>query len=126
MHVRGQAKGDDMIIEGLFLGTVSTVDATLTTIYQFVPTNNSCVRVEAAVVGAGVGVNCSFGKIATFKTVAGVVTAVGAVATIGSAEENVATDMTISTDGTLIVVKVTGIAATNMNWRVVGGTIYQA
>lgn len=126
MRVRGESKGFDVIIEGLFLATVSTVDATLTTIYSFVPNNNSVVRVEASILGAGAGNNCSFGKIATFKSVAGVVSLVGSVATLGAAEENGATDATVDTDGTVIRVRVTGIVAANMNWRVIGGTIYQA
>lgn len=100
-----------------FQASVSTTDATVTTIYTFVPTSGKMTRVVADVIGNATGANFSITRIAAFKSVGGVVTQIGAVASIGGTTESGAPAATIDTDGTNVRVRVTGIAATNYSWN---------
>lgn len=98
---------------------VPTTNATVTTVDSFNPTNDRVVFVIAKVFarrstgaqGAG------YTLCATFRDSAGVVTQIGATTAIATHEDDATWNATLDTDGTLIRVRVTGVAAVNIDWQ---------
>lgn len=102
-----------------FTGTVQTVDATVTTVASYVPPDLKTTLVRAWVVhqksdnsqGSG------YELIATFRRSGATVTQIGSTTQVAVHEDVAGNDATIDTSGGVIRVRVTGAAATTLNWR---------
>ena len=100
-------------------GTVSTTDATVTTLSLFGTTTDEVYHYECTVVAAQ---TTTYAEVAsyklhgTFKNDGGTLTLVGSVTADHTGEDTGAWDATLDASGTDIRVRVTGAAATNVNW----------
>lgn len=98
---------------------VSTTDATLTSIFEFIPASNCVIQIEARVVGSDAGFTASVGAqlSATFfyDTSAMALTQIGTTNSVINAlgTENVIID-TNTTDR--VRIRVRGITATSIDW----------
>lgn len=101
--------------------SVQTTDATVTDVSTFttVPSKVFYVIAEIAAINAGdLTTGAAYVRSAAFRTsAAGVLTIIGAVATTVTIEDTAGWDATIDASGTDIRVRVTGAAATTVNWR---------
>lgn len=104
-------------------GTIITTDGTQTTLASWTVPEDSSVAIQANIIAR----NTSTGAIAAFykfsggKNVGGVVSLVGSILDVVSAIKDLAmltASCTFDTSGTDIRVRVTGIAATNIEWMV--------
>jgi hypothetical protein len=95
-----------------------TTDATTTTIYSFTPENGVYI-VEAKVTGYRLSNGDSIGIdiFAVFKVIAGVVTQVSTTDTVRKSNFIPSVTATINTDGTIIRVRVTGLAGATIDWN---------
>jgi hypothetical protein len=111
-------------IEDLYRNTqrsVTTTDATTTTLHSFTPINGVYV-VEAYVTAIEPTTGNSFGAtvFATFKVIAGVVTQVNTTSADIKSDFPLAVTVVLDTDATIIRIRVIGQIASTINWR---GTI---
>jgi hypothetical protein len=107
-------------------GTVQTTDTTVTTVVSWTPgshlpvVNNCIVSVAGTIVGkssANGGVTISAN--ATFSIVSGTVTLLGSQTTVLAAQGSAAltsSAITIDASSNIIRLRITGIAATTINW----------
>lgn len=113
---------------GLLGESLQTTDATVTTLSYFVTKPGKCYKFKAGVVGLKTDFTAAaaYERVAGFRTdAAGVLTQVGATATPVTIEDSGAWDCEIVggtvalTNGTVpaIILRVTGAAATVVNWR---------
>ncbi len=113
---------------GLLGEAVQTTDATVTTLSYFVTVPNTAYKFNAGVVALKTDFSAAaaYERVAGFRTnAAGTLTQVGATATPVTIEDNAAYDCEIVggtvvlASGTVpaIILRVTGAAATVVNWR---------
>jgi len=100
-------------------GSVSTTDATTTTMITVTTATDTAYHVVAQ----GIGVNTddysevgSYYRVATFKNDGGTLSQVGSTTEVHAQEDVAGWNVGLSTSGTNIRVRVTGAAATNINW----------
>lgn len=101
--------------------TVQTVDATVTTLLSYTPTDEKVTTIFAIVSAcrSDGGAGASYMRRAAVRRDGGVTVLVGAVETIGADKEDVAGwDVTIDVSTPAARVRVTGAAATTINWAV--------
>lgn len=98
---------------------VSTTDATVTSVNALVPTDNKGVIVLARVIGRkSDGTQLGAYTIeAAFRVASGTVTQVGTAVVVSTFEDDSAWDATVNTNSAAIRVRVTGKAATNIDWE---------
>jgi len=105
----------------LFGEAVQTSDATVTSLSTFTTKPSKAYLVTAKVVALNatdLTQGAGYVRYASFRTdAAGVLTQIGATAATATIEDNAAWDATIDASGTDIRVRVTGAAATLVNWR---------
>lgn len=100
-----------------FYATVQTADATVTTIITLTMRDNASVQVGVRTAGFNATTSASYYRVAAFRSVAGTVTQIGPTTAVSTGEDNAAMDCTVSTTANTIIVQVTGIAATTINWK---------
>jgi hypothetical protein len=101
------------------VGRVQTTDATVTTAASFTPADGTVVSVWVAVDARQTDgtKGASYLRRALYRRVGGTVTLIGSVQTIGTdAEETAGWDATLDISSTLVRVRVTGAAATTIDW----------
>jgi len=109
----------DLLYEPIrLLGTVTTTNATVTTIYSFTPSNGVYI-VEANTTGINNTSGDAIGSklFATFKVIAGVVTQVSTNSSDRKSNFPASVTIVIDTDATLIRVRVTGKAGETIVWK---------
>jgi hypothetical protein len=105
--------------DGSKQGNVQTTDATVTTLLSFTPTADRTVVVKALIAGrrsddAAAG---GYEVTATFRVTSGAaVTQVGATTAVATHEDDGTWAATLDTDGSLIRIRVTGVAGTTIRW----------
>lgn len=116
-HVAKYPTGNVQIISGE-PASVQTVDATVTTCLTVAVPTNSVLYMQVAATGyQSAGTNAAaYYQGAAYKNVAGVVTLIGAVSTMNTLESNAAWDFAPSISGTNILWRLTGVAATTIDW----------
>ncbi|MFA6018482.1 MAG: hypothetical protein WC776_04875 [Patescibacteria group bacterium] len=104
--------------------SVTTTDATVTTIKTIPIKGASVARIIAIITGKRTGgtagnVNdaASYWVTATVKAINGTATIVGAVAVLSASEDQVAWDGTIDVSGGTAIVTVAGAANNNVTWN---------
>jgi hypothetical protein len=105
--------------------SVTTTDATVTTVDTIPITASSTYLIQTRIVGRRTGGvsgtaddGCSYVRRGTYTTKAGTVTLMGAVETIGTDREDQAGfDATLTISSTNVLVRVTGAASNNMSWQ---------
>lgn len=102
-----------------FTGTASTTDATVTTCGSFTPQDLSTVTVQVTVSAHRDDHSQGAGYIlaASFRRSGGVVTQIGVTTVVVANEDDVSWGATLDINSTSVRVRVTGAAATNINWR---------
>lgn len=104
-------------------GTVQTTNATPTTIitYSGLSANDTAVQIVITVTGLKNNFTEAAGYFlsGTFRRTGGTITQVGSTLMISQNEDTASWDATLSVSGTDILVQVTGVAATTINWRAV-------
>lgn len=100
-----------------FYALAATADATVTTIQTITMRDNTAVQVSARVSAFNATTSASYWRVATFRSVAGTVTQVGATTAVSTGEDNAAMDCTIDTSANVIRIRITGVAATAINWK---------
>lgn len=102
---------------------VQTTDATVTSLATLATTDDYTYIITAEVQGAvNTGGNTAgYGRAATFKNVAGTLSQVGSTTALWTHEDAAGWDCDIDADGTDIRIRVTGAAATTIDWL---GDIY--
>jgi len=98
--------------------TVQTTDATVTTLLAYTPTDAKTTLIVALVAArSSVPTGASYIRRFTVRRAGGTVTAISTVETIGSDDEDTAAwDATLDISGTTVRVRVTGAAATTIDW----------
>lgn len=111
--------GEFLCLDAGDVQTVSTTDATETSIGTYTTADDYVYHVEAEVLGTvnGGGNAATYKLIASFKNDSGTLSQIGSTTTVHSAEDAAGWDATIDSSGTDIRVRVTGVAATNIDWR---------
>lgn len=104
--------------------SITTTDATVTTLYSFVPRDNATLRFYAEVEAFNSTSGSTYGRLAGFKTVGGIPVQIGATATLLVVEEDVSYDAIVDISGNLIRVRVTGAVGRTINWKVNTRAIY--
>lgn len=100
--------------------SVTTTDATVTTLSSFQTVPGKAYEVFARVVGLNTDYTQGAGyeRSASFRTVAaGTLSQVGSTAATVTNEDNAAWDCEIVGSGTTIIVRVTGANGATINWR---------
>jgi len=110
---------DKSLLGRITEATVQTADATVTTLASTTPTNTKAIAIRAIVVGKdkATGNSAGYGLAATAKRQGGVTTLTGAVTVLWSHEDVAGWDATIDVSTPDVRVRVTGAAATNIDWR---------
>lgn len=101
-------------------GFVATTDATVTTLLAYpVPANTVSLLVAHVSARRTAGGNAGAGYVrrGTYRNDAGVVTLIGAVQDDYTAEDTAGWDCTLDISGTDVRVRVTGAAATAIDWQ---------
>lgn len=98
----------------------STSDATKTTAvsYQTLTDTAYAVWAKAIALYDDFSKAAAYERVACARNVAGTLSLVGSVATPVTIEDTAGMDFTIEVSGTTIVVSVTGVAATDITWRI--------
>jgi hypothetical protein len=115
--------GSNGILGTNVTGTLQTTNATQSTLASYTTSTNDTVYAFTAEVTGIVsgGDSASYEIKGTFKRVSGTVTQIGPTLVTVSNEENVAWGgCTFDISGTDIRVRVTGLAATTINWKAFG------
>jgi hypothetical protein len=124
--VSAAGAGVSMMVEEMPVGedsidaTVSTTDATVTTCGVFPTASNQVYHVEVRVVARETVASAeaaSYKLLGTFKNDGGVLSPVGSVTVEHAGEDTVGWDATLDASGTDIRTRVTGAAATNIDWK---------
>ena len=99
--------------------TAQTTDATVTTCGTVTPADATVVLVEAAVVGrkSDGTAGAVYRLAAGFRRAGGTVTQIGVLTVVVAIEDNVLWDAVFDVSGTAIRVRVTGVAATTIDWK---------
>lgn len=98
--------------------SITTTDATVTTLYSFIPRDNSALRFWAEVEAFNGVSSATYGRLAGFKSLGGAVVQIGVTASLLVVEEDSAYDCVIDIVGNLIRVRVTGAAGRTINWKI--------
>ncbi len=112
------------VTEDLNGSTVTTSDATLTTLQTIAIPTDTVVTIKTNIkarktAGAGTGTlgqGCGYERIATYQNIAGVVTIAGVVQSSYTGEAITAFDVALNISGTNVLIQVTGAAADNVTW----------
>ncbi len=106
--------------EPVLRSTVSTTNATPTTLYSWSIASGQTVRLVVDLLAKSGNNRLRGIKSATVKNISGTLTVVGAtvsdLAAIVADPALVSAGWTITTSGTNVIIQVTGIAATNIDW----------
>lgn len=100
-------------------GSVSTTDATETTLETVATASDTSYHVETTVIATETTDNdetASYKLHGTFKNDGGVLTQIGSTTSAHAAEDTVGWDADFDVNTTNIRVRVTGAASTNINW----------
>lgn len=110
--------GEFMQIPSEDVQEVQTSDATVTSCGEYATANDYVYHVEVrALASVDTGGNAaSYTRMATFKNDSGTLSAVGSVTSDHTAEDSAGWEVTLDANGTDIRVRVTGQAATTINW----------
>lgn len=111
-----------------FTATVSTADATVTTIYTFTPEAGYAYLITFRVIGQNEAdtSTCAFNASATYSEHGGSVTQIGVDTAVGAPMQSASlatTAVTTDTSGGAIRIRVTGVALTDIDWRIRGEII---
>ena len=100
-------------------GIVTTTDATVTSVLEYTPTDAYVTQIKARVIGrkSDGTAGAAYEVTACVRRAGGTVTLIGAVAATSTMEDNASWAATIDVSGTLVRVRVTGVAATTINWK---------
>ena len=101
--------------------SVTTTDATVTDATLFTTQSNKAYHVVAKVVATETADHdevAGYIRAATFKNDGGTLTQVGSTTAVATHEDTAGWDVTLDATGTTIRLRVTGAAATVINWRV--------
>lgn len=114
------------------VATVSTTDATVTTLYTYTIPATTTQLIEATIVARRTGGSggtaedgAAYKIAAAYKNAAGTATIIGSVSTIFSSESQAGWDCTLDTTGATARVRVTGATNNNINWVLSNSTISQ-
>ncbi len=109
--------------DGTVSATVSTTDATVTTLFTFTIPASTTFAIHANVVARRTGGasgtaedGAYYERVAAIKNVAGTATLIGSVSTLVTIEDVGAYDCSIDVTGATARVRVTGVATTNIDW----------
>lgn len=104
-------------------GSVSTTDATVTTVLTYTIPATTTVDIEARVVARRTGGSsgtaedgAGYNLFATVKNVAGTATLIGSVQSITAREDQAGWDATIDVTGATARVRITGATNNNVDW----------
>lgn len=99
-------------------GHVQTTDATVTTLFSYTAANNATTVLSVLVVGTKTSAaqGAAYIRTAAFRNAAGTVAQIGSTLTPVTLEDDSAWDCTIDNSTTTIRVRVTGKAATTIQW----------
>lgn len=113
------------LVAGPFTSTVSTTDATLTTLQTIPTTSNSCIIVNTKIIGRRTGGSSgsaqdagAYERILRIKNVAGTVT-IYDLQTDYTSEDQSAWDVSFSVSGTDVLAQVTGAVNNNIDWKAI-------
>jgi len=100
---------------------IQTTDATVTTVGSFTIGSNTALTIAVYVTGMKTDASqaAQYGRVAGFRNNAGTVAQVGTTQSSFTLEDDSSWDCTIDNSGTTIRVRVTGKAATTINWTCV-------
>ncbi|HEY9658652.1 MAG TPA: hypothetical protein V6C65_09390 [Allocoleopsis sp.] len=101
---------------------LGTTDATPGTIHDFATLSGKVYEIEFTVVASNTSGSeiAIFKKLTRYKNIAGTLSALGSTQDIGSTYQSAGfstTDVAVTTSTTNIRVQVTGVAATNISWK---------
>jgi hypothetical protein len=99
-----------------FVPRVQTTDATPTTLYSKSLDANTLVGVEATVVCRNASYRAFYKLMGCVYRTSGSATIQGSITVVASAENDAGLDATIVVSGNNVIVQVTGIAASTINW----------
>lgn len=115
------AYADLVYVEKTFSGSVTTTDATQTTVATLSPTDNAVVMVRAVVAArqSGGSNGAGYELIGTFRRAGATTTQIGVTNTLIAQEDAGAAswDVAFTISGADIRVGATGVAATTINWK---------
>lgn len=108
-----------------FGATVTTTDATVTTCGSVTPTDLNVVRIVAHIVAtkSSHDAGAAYWITGVFRRSGGTVTQISSTTTIDVAEDDATWNATLDVSGTSVRVRVTGKAATTINWRTRGTVV---
>jgi microcystin-dependent protein len=116
--------GVGTISTSIYQNSVSTTDATQTTLHTIAVPASQCLFIRAFVVGrrtggvAGTAEDCAAYEVkALYKNVAGTATLVGSVFTHLTVESQAGWDCTFTVSGGNVLVRVTGATDNNVSWQ---------
>ena len=100
--------------------TLSTAGAVATTALAIGVVSESVVQIKVKVIGRKVGGNktCAYELIGLFQSDGGVLAQVGATTVVSSIETDAGLDAAFAVVGAFVNVNVTGLAVTDISWRV--------
>lgn len=106
--------------------TVTTANATPTTILTYTPIDGATTYLRVYVAGKnGTTVGCAFQRGVTFRRNGNTVTQIGSVVQVGTMQDAAlnTTTVTFTTGTGTIIIQVTGVAATTIDWQVFVDTV---
>lgn len=109
--------------DGVYNATVSTTDATVTSLFVLTVPSGVSVTIKAKVTArrtggssGSAGDSAGYERIATVADISGTATLIGSVSPPHTAESQAGWDCTIDVTGATARVRVTGAASNNVNW----------
>ncbi len=122
MSAADKVKLDGLALETVSVGTVQSTDATPKQVLIYTPVNQTAEEVDLTVIGRKSGAADAGGYRRKFTVTRydGTTSLVGTVDTLGADKEtNAAWDVSVSISSPQVIVTVTGVAATTIDWRAV-------